>query len=142
MEVLHSNWLDPMLIAAGQERVGIVGATLLYPDETIQHVGLFPNEDGSWFHPYRGMAADYRGEHDELIHVRETPAVTAACLLIRRDLFERVGGFDERYPVTHNDVDLCQRVRAAGYRVVVTPHARLLHYESLTRGYAVAEARP
>ena len=67
--------------------------------------------------------------------VRAVPAVTGACLLIRKELFHALGGFDERYPVTHGDVDLCCRVRASGLLVVVTPHARLLHFESLSRGY-------
>jgi GT2 family glycosyltransferase len=65
------------------------------------------------------------------------PAVTAACLLIRRDVFASLGGFDERLPVTFSDVDLCCRARERGLRVVVTPHARLWHFEGLTRGYAV-----
>ena len=69
------------------------------------------------------------------------PAVTAACLLMRREQFAALGGFDERLPVTFGDVDLCRRVREEGRLVVVTPHARLMHYESLTRGYSLDELK-
>jgi GT2 family glycosyltransferase len=136
-EVLDRDWLDQLLTVAGDPGVGVVGATLLYPDRTIQHAGLFPRADGQWVHPHRGRPEDEPGECGELRLVRCVPAVTAACLLIRRELFDSLGGFDERFPVTFNDVDLCARVRDRGLRVVITPHARLLHYEGLTRGYTV-----
>lgn len=141
-EVLDRDWLDQLLAVAGDPAVGVVGATLLYPDRTIQHAGLFPRADGLWVHPYRGRPEGEPGEGGELRQVRCVPAVTAACLLIRRELFDSLGGFDERFPVTFNDVDLCARVRARGLRVVVTPHARLLHYEGLSRGYTVGRPLP
>jgi GT2 family glycosyltransferase len=134
-EVLAPDWLEHVLIVAQQPQTGIVGATLLYPDLTIQHAGMVPQPGGAWQHVYRGCPFGYDGEHGELRSVREAPAVTGACLLIGRDLFLELGGFDERLPVTHNDVDLCRRVRERGLRVLVTPHAQLLHYESLSRGY-------
>jgi GT2 family glycosyltransferase len=141
-EVLDADWLEQMLAVTGAPQVGVVGATLLYPDGTIQHAGIYPQSDGTWTHVYRGCAPDQAGEHGELRQVRTVPAVTAACLLISRQRFMELGGFDERFPTTFNDVDLCQRIRQRGLLVAVTPHARLLHYESLSRGYSAATAGP
>jgi len=136
-EVLDRDWLEQLQTVAADPRVGVVGATLLYPDMTIQHAGIFPQDDGTWSHPYRGRPHDDPGEHGELRQVREVPAVTAACLLISRRHFSEVGRFDERFPTTFNDVDLCRRIRQLGLLVAVTPHARLVHFESLSRGYSV-----
>jgi GT2 family glycosyltransferase len=136
-EVLDPDWLEQLLAPAGQPGVGAVGATLLYPDRTIQHAGIFPRRDGLWTHPYRGLPADHAGDRGELLRVRSVPAVTAACLLVRRDRFVVLGGFDEALPLTFGDVDLCCRLRRLGLLVLVTPYARLFHYESLSRGWAV-----
>jgi len=138
-EVLTPDWLERLLLIERHPEVGAVGATLVYPDRTIQHAGLFPHRDGRWVHVYRGRPLDCEGERGELRHVRAVPAVTAACLLMRREHFAALGGFDERLAVTFGDVDLCRRVREEGRLVVVTPHARLVHYESLTRGYSLDE---
>jgi GT2 family glycosyltransferase len=138
-EVLSPDWLDQLLLVAGQERVGIVGATLLYPDRTIQHAGL-AEDHGVWRHTHRGLRLDDPEAPAEPRQVRTVPAVSAACLLIGRKLFHEMGGFDERFAVTHNDVDLCQRVWDRGLLVAMTPHAKLLHYESLSRGYATESA--
>jgi GT2 family glycosyltransferase len=129
--------MEQLLIVARHAQVGIVGATLYYPDKTLQHAGMFPVSPGVWAHAYRGCPGDYAGKAGELRRVRAVPAVTGACLFIRRSLFEELGGFDERLPVTHNDVDLCRRVRERGLWVAVTPHARLLHFECMSRGYTV-----
>jgi GT2 family glycosyltransferase len=137
--VLTPDWLEQLLVAAGQPGVGVVGGTLLYPDGTLQHAGMFQRADGVWDHFSRGQPGDYPGEHGELRQVRSVPAVSAACLLVSRELFLALGGFDEGLPVTHNDTDFCRRVRERGLQVAVTPHARLLHYESLSRGYKVGE---
>ncbi len=136
-EVLTRDWLERLLALAADPAVGAVGATLLYPDRTIQHAGILPRSDGMWVHPYRGRPADEPGDGGELRTVRTVPAITAACMMVRRDLFDNVGGFDEQFPVTLNDVDLCRRIRARGRLVVVTPHARLFHYEGLSRGYTI-----
>lgn len=131
-EVLSRRWIERMLALAADPAIGIVGATLLYPDRTVQHAGMLPRSDGMWVHPHRGAPAEALPPD-----VQSVPAVTAACLLIRRDLFDAVGGFDESLPLTLNDVDLCRRVRDRGKLVVVTPNARLLHYEGLSRGFTV-----
>jgi GT2 family glycosyltransferase len=131
-EVCHGDWLERMLRVAARPDVGIVGATLLYPDQTIQHAGLFPAASGRWVHVARGLPVTTPG----LDRIRVVPAVTGACLLARRSLFIEVGGFDERLPVTYSDVELCTRVRERGRKVVVTPFAQVLHYEGLSRGFA------
>jgi GT2 family glycosyltransferase len=131
IEVQATDWLERMLEVAEHPRVGIVGAALLYPDGTIQHAGIEPTDDGDWQHVERGLSSDTLGDQ-----VRAVSAVTGACLLIRRDRFVELGGFDEQFPVTHNDVDLCCRARRKGWLVAMTPRARLVHFESLSRGYA------
>jgi O-antigen biosynthesis protein len=129
-EALAPGWLERLVRLGCRPEVGVVGATLVYPDDTIQHAGLFPDAAGRWVHAGRGLPPG------ALSAVRVVPAVTGACLLIRRGLFVELGGFDERLPVTYGDVDLCRRAAARGLLVVVTPHARLIHYEGLSRGFA------
>jgi O-antigen biosynthesis protein len=133
-EVIAPDWLEQLRHAAAQPGVGVVGATLLYPSGTLQHAGMFSLADGRWEHAWRGFPADHAGAAGELRQVRSVAAVTGACLLIGRGLFAELGGFDERFPHTHNDTDLCERVRRRGLLVVVTPHARLFHLESSSRG--------
>lgn len=133
---MQPAWLEAMLEIIGDQRVGIAGATLLYPDRTIQHAGMFPTgPQGEWIHVHRHKPDHYPGENHELRRIRSVPAVTGACLMIPRFLFYSVGGFDPAYPITHNDVTLCERVRQTGKQVVITPFARLWHFESLSRGY-------
>ncbi|HJZ55700.1 MAG TPA: glycosyltransferase family 2 protein [Gemmataceae bacterium] len=138
-ELLARDGLEHLLRIVADPKVGVAGATLLYPDRTIQHAGIFPRTDGLWVHPYRGQPAEGDGE---LRIARCVPAVTAACLLIRRELLQQIGGFDERLPLTYNDVALCTRVRERGLLVVISPHARLIHYEGLSRGYTVDIPEP
>jgi GT2 family glycosyltransferase len=135
IEVLSPDWLERLLGLACRPDVGVVGATLLYPDRTIQHAGLFPRPDGRWIHGYRGLPVDAAGDQGELGHIRTVLAVTGACMMLRRDFFWELRGFDERLPITYGDVELCCRARQRGRKVVVTPHARLIHFEALSRGY-------
>jgi GT2 family glycosyltransferase len=129
-EVLTADWRERMVGLASRPDVGVVGALLLYPDQTIQHAGLFPDLQGRWVHAGRGRPAA------ELGGVRVVPGVTGACLLIRSALFAELGGFDESLPLTYSDVDLCRKAQQRGLKCVVTPDARFLHYEGLTRGFA------
>ena len=141
-EVLHPDWLREMVSHAVRPDVGAVGARLLYPDGALQHGGLLLGPGGAATHVGRGAARDAPGYLGQLACTRDLSAVTAACLAIRGDVWRAVGGMDERLAVTWNDVDLCLRVRAAGLRVVWTPHAALLHREGVTRGLeATDEAR-
>lgn len=131
-EVIDPGWLEALLEYSQLPEVGAVGAKLYFPDGRLQHVGV-TLQGGNAGHPLY----TYPGEHPGAAHAACIPcdysAVTAACLMVRRDVFEAVGGFDERFPVNYNDVDLCLRVRSAGLRVVYTPYARLYHFESSTR---------
>jgi GT2 family glycosyltransferase len=123
------GWLRSLEEHAQRPEVGAVGAKLLYPDGRIQHAGIAVGVGDLAGHPHR-----FRREDESPDEIRNVSAVTAACLMMRRECFEAVGGFDERLPVNSNDVDLCLRLRSRGYLVVYTPHAVLWHFESQTRG--------
>jgi GT2 family glycosyltransferase len=140
-EVLAPGWLGHLLRLAGHPRVGVAGATLLYPDGTVQHAGAWPRRDGRWIHAYRGERVGAAWPAEAPGDARLVPAVTGACLLLRRELFDALGGFDERLAVAGNDVDLCRRVRERGLEVAVSRHARLLHYEGLSRGHSLEDDR-
>jgi GT2 family glycosyltransferase len=141
VEVIDDNWLGAMVEHVQRPEVGAVGARLLYPDETIQHAGVVLGVGGIAQHAFRGFPADDPGVCRQLQVVRNYSSVTGACLLTRRDVFDEVGGFDEeQLPVTFNDVDLCLKMRRAGYLIVYTPYAKLYHHESATRRPSV-EAR-
>lgn len=141
-EVIGPDWLEILVSYAMQEHVGCVGAKLYYDDETVQHAGVFVGVGGVACHPYRGASRMERGFRDRLQVTQNLSAVTAACLAVRKSVFEQVGGFDERHlKISLNDVDLCLRVREAGYDNVWTPHAELYHHESRSRGYMVSAAK-
>jgi GT2 family glycosyltransferase len=133
-EVTNAEWLTSMLEFAQQKAIGAVGAKLLYPDGTIQHAGVVLGIDGVAGHSHRYMAEHSPGYFGQLHIIRNYSAVTAACLLTRREVFEAVGGFNEDLPVAFTDVDFCLEICKAGYRIVYTPYARLYHYESASRG--------
>lgn len=138
-EVIGPDWLEIMVSHAMQEHVGCVGAKLYYDDDTVQHAGVFVGVGGIACHPYRGASRAERGFRDRLQVTQNLSAVTAACLAVRKSVFEQVGGFDEQHlKISLNDVDLCLRVREAGYDNVWTPHAELYHHESRSRGYMVS----
>jgi GT2 family glycosyltransferase/ubiquinone/menaquinone biosynthesis C-methylase UbiE len=124
--IAEKNWLTPM-VKLMLERVdcGIVGSKLLYPDRTIQHVGVAFDWRGNRRHIYKKYPADI----SPALEVRECEAVTGACLMIRRELFEQVGGFDERYKNGSEDIDLCLKVRAQGYCILFCPQSVLIHFE-------------
>lgn len=133
------GWLRAMAVHAVRPDVGAVGARLLYRDGGLQHGGMALGPAGRATHLLRGAPRDAPGYLGQLAATRDVSAVTAACLAIRAEVWAQVGGMDERLPVAWNDVDLCQRVRAAGLRVVWTPHAVLLHLEGETRGEDAAD---
>ena len=134
-DVLEPDWLDEMVAQALRPEIGAVGAKLLYHDHTVQHAGLVLGPDGHAFHRFRHVPDATTGYRNEVAMVRSVSAVTGACLAMRRAVFEEVGGIEEAgLAVTWSDVDLCYRVRQAGYRVICTPFARLLHLELATRG--------
>ena len=133
-EVLEEDWLSVMVGHALQDQVGAVGALLLYPDGTIQHAGVLLGVGHVADHLYRGQAAGSGGYQNRARLNQDLSAVTGACMLLRREAFEEVGGFDESFAVAYNDVDLCLRLRRAGWRVVFTPDAVLCHQETASFG--------
>ena len=130
VEVLEPDWLEEMLRWSQRREVGAVGAKLLYPEGTIQHAGVVLGLG----HLFAGAPEDYNASlFGGPNAYRNFSAVTGACLMTRREVFEQVRGFDEGYAIAFNDVDLCLRIAKAGYRIVYTPFARLRHEEGATR---------
>ncbi|MEI6829539.1 MAG: glycosyltransferase [Synechococcaceae cyanobacterium ELA445] len=127
------GWLRAMAAQALRPAIGCVGARLLYPKGTIQHAGLLPPMGRGCEHPYRGLPADTPVHRGRAGFLSGWSAVTGACLMVRRPLWQEVGGFDPVLPVEGNDVDFCLRLGRAGYRHVVCPEATLLHHEAASR---------
>jgi O-antigen biosynthesis protein len=134
IEVITPDWLEEMVGHALRPRVGAVGAMLYYPNDTIQHAGVIVGVHGVAGHPYSGMPRGHNGQMARARLAQAMSAVTAACLLVRKDVFERVGGLDASLKVAFNDVDFCLRLRQHGYTNVWTPFAELYHWESASRG--------
>ncbi|KQP61098.1 glycosyl transferase [Methylobacterium sp. Leaf108] len=135
IEVVEEGWLRELVSIAVDPEVGAVGAKLLYPDGTLQHGGIVLGIGGVAGHSHLGLDGDDPGYFARMTLSQEVSGVTGACLAMRAGVFAQVGGFDaEHLAVAFNDVDLCLRVRQAGYRIVWTPHARLMHHESKSRG--------
>jgi GT2 family glycosyltransferase len=136
IEVVSPDWISTMVaLSAGD--VGMVGAKLLYEDGTVQHLGHL-YERGEVTHVAAGCPADWPGPFADLLIDRDVSGVTGACALVRREVFEAVGGLSPALPVNFNDVDLSLKITQAGYRILVTPHAVLYHFESKTRPRTVA----
>lgn len=134
VEVISPNWLQEMLMYAQREDVGAVGAKLYYPNDTVQHAGIGIGLLTLAGHYHKGFPRSHPGYMGRLAYAQDVSAVTAACLMMRKNVFERVQGFDESFEVAFNDVDLCLKVRKENFLIVFTPFAELYHYESLTRG--------
>ena len=131
--VITPDWIESMLEHAQQPEIGAVGALLLFPNGTIQHAGVATGLFEIAGHPFRGLPE--KPYYFDFTHViRNCAAVTGACLMVRRDVFHSVGGFDEpNLPTCFQDVDLCLKMLDQGYRVVYTPFAKLFHYESFSK---------
>ncbi|HTK73628.1 MAG TPA: glycosyltransferase [Gemmataceae bacterium] len=135
VEAINPDWLETLVKHALRPEVGAVGAKLLYADGTIQHAGIVVGMGGIAGHVHRQFPRDADGYMQRLRLTHNCAAVTGACLMTRRAVFEQVGGFDEAFVLAFNDVDLCLQIQSAGYRVLWTPEAELYHLESKTRGY-------
>ncbi|MBI4567939.1 MAG: glycosyltransferase family 2 protein, partial [Planctomycetes bacterium] len=131
-EPINGDWLGGMLEFSQQPAVGAVGAKLLFESGALQHAGV-TLQNGLPGHPFRGAPASAPGHFNSIVAPRNYSAVTGACLMTRRDLFNRLGGFDEGFPLNYNDIDYCLKARAAGLRVVYTPYATLYHFEGQSR---------
>lgn len=134
LRIIESDWLREMASQALRPEVGAVGAMLFYGDGPVQHAGVVLGIGGVASHIFKRQPPDSTGYHWRMGLAQDLSAVTAACLLTRRDVWQRVGGLDEDFRIAYNDIDLCLRIRRTGYRVVWTPFARLDHLESATRG--------
>lgn len=134
VEVLSPGWLEELVSHAMAPDVAAVGARLWYPDGTLQHGGVIIGIGGVANHAHLGLRRGQAGYFGRAVLPQELSAVTGACLAVRRDVFDEVGGLDERLAIAFNDVDFCLRLRAAGYRNIWTPYAELVHHESASRG--------
>lgn len=131
--VITPNWIEILLGIASRKEVGMVGVKLLYPDDTIQHAGVcFDGQKAE--HQFVNLPRRGAGYFCLADAPRDLSAVTAACAMTKRDVFEKTGGFDEAFAVAYNDVDYCLTLRKLGYLIVYTPEVELYHHESVTRG--------
>jgi GT2 family glycosyltransferase len=133
-EVIGPGWLSALVSHVLQDRVGAAGALLLYPNGRVQHAGVVLGAGGVAAHAYKGCPRGTRGYHDRALVAQDVSCVSAACILVRRAAFEEAGGFDPALAITYNDVDLCLRLREAGWRIVWEPGAELFHQESVSLG--------
>lgn len=134
IEALTTNWLTEMVMFGARREVGAVGARLWYPNDQIQHGGVIFGIGPVADHANIGLPRGNPGYFGSAALQREFSAVTGACLLTRRTVFEEIGGFDDNLAVDFNDIDLCLRIGKAGYSVIWTPYAELIHKESASRG--------
>ncbi|MFT8357923.1 glycosyltransferase family 2 protein [Bifidobacterium aquikefiri] len=136
-EVISPNWMAKLVSFAQFDRIGVVGAKLIYPTETIQHAGIVLGLGGVAGHIQVGAPRDDLGYFGRLIENVDYSAVTAACCMVKASDFAKVGGFDEKLAVAYNDVDLCIRIQSLGRNNVWAHEVWLYHFESVTRGYDV-----
>jgi len=136
-EVLNPGWLDELAAWAERPGIGVVGTKLLYPDGNIQHAGIVMGVEGHGSHIFERLPEHHYGPFGSPDWYRDYHAVTGACMMIPKSVFAELGGFDENYEVGYGDIDICLRAGEAGYRVVYTPFAELLHHEGGTRGLAL-----
>lgn len=134
IEVIEPQWLHELVSQACREDIGVVGSLLLYPTYAIQHAGVFLVDHGGgarhWF--YKQFLSEDKYQNLDKC-VREVSAITGACMMVKRTIFNEIGGFDENLSVVGNDVDFCLRALEAGYRNLWTPYSKVIHHESVTR---------
>ena len=135
-QVITVNWMEELLMYAQREDVGAVGAKLYYENKTIQHAGvvLALGAHRTAGHSHYGQHRENLGYMGRLCYAQDVSAVTGACLMVSRELYDKVGGLDESFAISLNDVDFCLKLRQLGYLNVFTPFAELYHFESISRG--------
>lgn len=138
VEVISPSWIEEMLMFSQRGDVGAVGAKLYYPDNTIQHAGVIVGLGGVAGHSFVHEPRSYVGYFGRCAMQQNISAVTAACMMIPMRVWKEVGGLDETFAVAFNDIDLCMRIRKAGYLICFTPYAELYHYESKSRGLDIS----
>ena len=134
IEILSPRWIEEMLMFAQRGDVGAVGMMLYYPDDTVQHAGVILGIGGIAGHSHKYFRRGESGYMSRMTLAQNLSAVTAASMMVKSSVFYEVGGFDEQLRVAFNDVDLCMKIRRAGYLIVFTPYAEAYHYESKSRG--------
>lgn len=135
IKVINKEWLEEMLGICQREDVGAVGAKLLYKDNLVQHAGVVIGMGGIAGHVDKMIQDSQIGYHARAVVVNNYSAVTAACLMTKKELYKKVNGLDEEFKVAFNDIDFCMKIRKENKLIVYTPYAKLYHYESKTRGY-------
>ena len=140
-EMIGSDCIKEMLSYCMREDVGAVGARMYYEDGTLQHGGVIIGLGGVAGHAFLGIDGDSPGYFARAQVIHDLSAVTAACMMMKKRVYEEVGGFDSKFAVAFNDVDLCLKIRKAGYLIVYDPYAELIHYESKSRGYEDTEEK-
>ncbi len=136
IEVISPDWIEAMLEHSQRKEIGCVGAKLYYPDDTIQHAGIIIGLGGYAGHSHKHYPRENPGYFNRLNVIQDVSAVTAACLMIKKRIYQEVGGMDEvNFKVAYNDVDFCLRVLEEGYYNLFTPYAQMYHHESVSRGY-------
>ncbi|WP_206538882.1 glycosyltransferase family 2 protein [Legionella norrlandica] len=136
VEVISPDWLSEMVSHAIRKNVGCVGAKLYYPNNTIQHAGIILGIGGVAGHSHKHFSDRSPGYFGRLFLIQNLSAVTGACLVVKKSIYQEVNGLNEDFlKVAFNDVDFCLKVRRLGYKNLWTPYAKLYHYESLSRGY-------
>ena len=140
-EVISPDWMEQLLMYAQRKDVGAVGAKLYYADNTIQHAGVVIGLGAhrSAAHTHYKMPREHLGYMGRLCYAQDVTAVTGACLMVKKSIYEEVDGLDESFTISLNDVDLCLKIREKGYLNIFTPFAELYHYESKTRGMEEGE---
>lgn len=134
IEIISGNWLEEMLMFAQRREVGAVGVKLYYPDNTVQHAGVFLGIGGVAGHGHKYFPRTDRGYMFRLTIAQNVSAVTAACVMIPTFIFHELEGLDEEFQIAYNDIDLCLRIRERGYLIIFTPYAEAYHFESKSRG--------
>ena len=138
-EVISPDWIEEMLGFGQREDVGAVGALLYYSNDTVQHAGIIIGIKGVAGHSHKYYTKDSGGYFGRLKTVQNVSAVTGACMMTKKSIFEELGGFDENMSHAFNDVDYCMKMRERGYLVIYNPYAELYHHESISRGYEITK---
>jgi O-antigen biosynthesis protein len=133
-KVINADWMRELVSFSQLSHVGAVGAKLLYPDNRVQHAGVILGIGAIAGHAQRFLFSEDWGYAGRAVLHQDFAAVTGACLMVKKDLYDKVSGLDEQLAVSYNDVDFCLRLHESGYRNVYTPHAQLYHFESVSRG--------
>ncbi len=139
-EAIVDGWMTAMVEHVQRKEVGVVGARLLYPDGRVQHAGVLLGINGICGHAFHALSGSSSGYGDFAKTVRNYSAITGACMMVRREVFGELHGFDTGYPVAYNDIDFCLRARQGGYLIVYTPFAELIHHEAISRGVSTNRA--